>query len=198
MALNRDAYVSLLKGLMPLGRSWPREVVTVFHKLFEAISEEFVRFDTRLSVDLVNESDPFNTLELLTDWERIAGLPDTCQLTVAETVGQRRADIVRKLSFRGGQSRQFYIDLCAALGYTVTIEEIRPFRSGISRSGDRCYDVTWKHHWRVHSEAVEAILFLSGTGRSGDRLRVFRNDTLECIINQSKPAHTTVSFVYGG
>jgi uncharacterized protein YmfQ (DUF2313 family) len=196
--MTRDQYVDLLKKLLPRGDAWPRQITTTFHKLFEAISEEFVRFDARVGTDLINEADPNTTLELLTDWERLVGLPDNCQTGLSETVGERRQDILRKLRFRGGQSRQFFVDLALAFGYTVEIDETFPFRAGRNRSGDRCYDVAWLHHWRVITDSAVTTYFRAGTGRCGDRLRTWKNDTVECIFAQAKPAHTEVHFVYGG
>jgi uncharacterized protein YmfQ (DUF2313 family) len=196
--MNRDQYVELLKNLFPTGAAWPRAVSSGFHKLFEAIAEEFVRFDTRLGVDLVNEADPQTTSELLTDWERIVRLPDDLQTELGPTVSQRRRDILRKLTFRGGQSRQFFVDLAAAFGYTVTIEETFPFRAGRNRAGDRCYDVDWIHHWRVKSDGEVSNWFRAGSGRSGDRIRTWSNDALEAVIGSAKPGQTVVHFVYGG
>jgi uncharacterized protein YmfQ (DUF2313 family) len=198
MGMNRDQYIDLLKNLLPKGIAWPRDITSSFHKIFDAIAEEMVRFDQRISTDLPNEADPNTTLELLTDWERIVQIPDEFQLKVAETVGQRRADILRKLTSRGGQSKQFFIDLAAAFGYTVTINETFPFRSGKNRCGYRCYDVDWKHHWRIIAGSVTSQYFRAGSGRCGDRLRAWRNTTLENVIQNAKPAHTVVHFVYGG
>lgn len=197
MAMSSDQYVALLKNLLPRGIAWPRDLQTYFHKLFQALADEMVRFDQRISVDLVNEADPNTTLELLEDWERIVDLPDDTQLALGTTVAQRRADILRKLTFRGGQSKKFFVDLAATFGYTVTIDEPRPFRAG-SRSKDRCYSVNWIHHWRVIAPSAVTTSFRAGKGRCGDRLRTWRNDTLEAVITKAKPAHTVVHFVYGG
>jgi uncharacterized protein YmfQ (DUF2313 family) len=195
--MTRGQYVELLKNLLPRGLAWPRDTAAYFHKIFDAVAEEMVRFDERVSVDLVNEADPNTTLELLEDWERVTGIPDDCQGSVSETVALRRADILRKLTARGGQARQFFIALAATFGYTITIDEPRPFRVGHGRCGDRCYDVDWIHHWRVLSASVVSSEFRVGTGRCGDRLRVWRNDELECLFGEKKPAHTKVHFVYG-
>lgn len=192
----KDRYVQILKHLFPKGIAWTRATESTFHKLIQSKAEEMARFDTRVGTDLINEAYPDTTLELLEDWERIVGLPDSCQPTLAETITGRREDVLRKLVFRGGQSRKFFIDLAAAFGYTITIDEIRPFRAGRGRCGDRCYDIDWLHHWRVISNSSISTYFRAGIGRCGDRLRISVNTELECVISKVKPAHTVVHFVY--
>lgn len=198
MGMNREQYTELLKGLFPMGLAWPRSVVTRFHKLFQGMAEEFVRYDQRVGTDVLNEGDPSETLELLTDWERFVRLPDDLQTSLGETVDQRRRDILRKLTFRGGQSRQFFIDLAATFGYSVKIDETFPFRMGRGRMGDRLYDVDWIHHWRIVADSATATYFRMGQGRMGDRLRTFENGPLEAVIGSAKPAHTVLHFIYGG
>ncbi len=195
--MTNEQYIRLLKTLFPLGKAWSRASDGVLHKICDAMAAEMVRLDNRASIDLLREIDPSTTFELLPDWERIVGLPDFCTGLLADTLEFRRDDVLRKLSDRGGQSRQFFIDLALVFGYVVTIQDVLPFRSGRGRSGDRCYGVAWKHHWIVNSVSFATTVFRSGQSRSGDRLRTWRNDTLECVFNQKKPSHTKVHFTYG-
>jgi uncharacterized protein YmfQ (DUF2313 family) len=39
--------------------------------------------------------------------------------------------------------------------------------------------------------------FRAGLSAAGERLRTWGNDTLECKLNQLKPAHTIALFAYG-
>lgn len=197
MGMSRAQYVEFLKHLFPKGDAWNRLVTAQFNSLFESMAEEFVRFDQRVGTDLLNEVDPATTLELLEDWERIVDLPDDLQTELGATVGERQIDIIRKLSARGGQSRQFFIDLAALFGYTITITEIKPFRCGINTAGERCYQITWLHHWYVNSDSEISRIFKAGSGRAGDRLRDWANTTLENVITDKKPAQSTVFFTYG-
>lgn len=193
----KDRYIEVLKSLLPKGFAWTRGISSTFYKLFDAMAEEMARFDLRVGTDLINEADPRTSFELLTDWEALVGLPDDCQTSLGVTVAQRRLDIIRKLTSRGGQSRQFFIDLAAAFGYTVTVTQALPFRAGKSRCGDRCYDVDWWYHWFVSADSAISTYFLSGVGRAGDPLRTWTNTTLECVIREVKPAHSVVHFIYG-
>ena len=47
-----------------------------------------------------------------------------------------------RMTMEGGQSRQFFIDVAAMIGYTITITEYRPFFIAMDRCGDsRVYGV---------------------------------------------------------
>ncbi len=74
---------------------------------------------------LIDEADPRTTSLLLADWERVAGLPDACELAFGgeQSESQRRQALVARLLSQGGLSRAYYLDVIEALGYTATITE---------------------------------------------------------------------------
>ena len=82
--------------------------------------------DARAADLLERESDPRSTIELLPDWERNWGLPDPCY-TSPQSIDERQRALVMRMTMLGAQSRQFFIDVAAMLGYTITITEYRPF-----------------------------------------------------------------------
>ena len=87
------------------------------------------------------ESDPRSTVELLPDWERNWGLPDPCY-EEPQSIAERQLALVMRMTMEGGQSRQFFIDVAAMIGYTITITEYRPFFIAMDRCGDsRVYGV---------------------------------------------------------
>jgi hypothetical protein len=61
---------------------------------------------------------------MLTDWERLPGLPDCCDAGIAQTLQQRRAAVVEKLYIMGGNSPQYFIDMMARRGIAITIDEL--------------------------------------------------------------------------
>lgn len=202
-------YLDQLKQLLPPGPAFPRDEDTTFNRLLGAIAEEFGRFDARVE-RLPEEADPRTALELLPDWERVAGLPDVCTGTIATTVPERRAAIVAKITARGGQSLAYLTSLAANLGYAVVISEYRPLRARF-RAGSRCHSVDWAFAFKVEVLAADAIpsgaltdtaraisnsRFRAGRSRSGERLRTFGNAALECTINRAKPAHSIAIFAY--
>lgn len=189
-------YREQLKALLPPGQAFPRDPGTTMHDLLDGMSLELARVDGRATV-LPQEANPSTAIELLPDWERVAGLPDKCSGSLEETVQGRRNALLTKLTSAGGQSAAYFIEIAASLGYTVTIEVFRPFRAGRSFAGDPLTNGPWAFTWRVHAPEVSVTEFRAGRSAAGERLRAWGNDTLECKFNQLKPAHTIAIFAYG-
>ncbi|MBR0879609.1 uncharacterized protein YmfQ (DUF2313 family) [Bradyrhizobium barranii subsp. barranii] len=128
----RDAFLELL----PQGQAWPKHSIdSVLWQAVDGLCKYWGYVDSRAADLLEIESDPRKTLELLPDWERNWGLPDPCYahpLTIAE----RQRELVMRMTLLGGQSRQFYIDAAAYIGYDISITEYRPFIVGMDRCGD--------------------------------------------------------------
>lgn len=142
---------------------------------------------------ILNECDPRTTVNMLSDWERVLGLPDLC-LSLAPTVDQRRAAVVAKATQHPSLSRAFFIKLATTLGYTITITEFRR-HTVMSAVNDSVNDWRWLFAWQVNAPLINTHGFtvlstvneaLSGTG----------NEILECVIRKYKPAHTHVQFAY--
>lgn len=189
-------YLEQLKTLLPPGQAFPREAGTTLHDLLDGMSIELARVDGRGEA-LPAEANPLSTNELLSDWERVAGLPDKCSGSLEETLQGRRSALLTKLSSTGGQSPAYFIGLAASLGYAVTIEQFRPFRVGMSRAGDSLTNGAWVFTWIIRAPEVSLTDFRVGLSAVGEKLRTWGNDTLECKINQLKPAHTIALFAYG-
>jgi uncharacterized protein YmfQ (DUF2313 family) len=190
MAEYRDA----LAALLPEGAAWPRDPASPLMRLLAAFAAELERLDGR-AAQLLAETDPASTTELLADWERVVGLPDPC-VTQAQTVAERRAALEGRLTTVGGQSRAFFLQLAARLGYVVTIDEFtseaEATAAGIVFTGDE-----WAHIWRVNVPNTVGITpFRAGAGSAGEPLRSWGNEVIECQFNRVKPAHTQVLFAY--
>lgn len=196
MSRTAAEYREQLKLLLPPGRALPREPGTSIDALLDGMAEELARVDAR-GDQLVVEALPSTTSEMLADWERVAGLPDKCSGTLETTLQGRRNVLVSKLNSTGGQSIQYFIGVAKALGYDVTISEFRPFRAGLSQAGDPLTNGDWVYTWRVNATETTIIEFRAGLSAAGEPLRTWGNDTLECKINQLKPAHTIVLYGYG-
>lgn len=191
---SRDEYRDALAALLPTGAAWPRDPDAVLMQFLASLAVEFERIDAR-AAQLLSETDPAATTELLSDWERVVGLPDPC-VTQAQTIAQRRQALEGRMTAVGGQSRRFFIELAARLGYSVTIDEFRSAAeataAGISFTGDE-----WAHTWRVNVPTSVAITYFRvGSGAVGEPLRAWSNEVLECQFNRYKPAHTRVLFAY--
>jgi uncharacterized protein YmfQ (DUF2313 family) len=191
-----DDYAQVLADLLPVGWAWARDPDSVLMRTIGGLAVEYARIHGR-DCDLLAESYPGTALETLTDWERICGLPDPCTGPL-DTIQERRMAILAKLAMRGGQSRQYYIDVAYALGFTITIDEFDAFRVGRNRTGQALYGEGWLFYWRVTSfeQNQRIIAFRTGQSATRERLRSWGNDMLECLIRGIMPAHTVVQFAY--
>jgi len=137
-----DDYGTAFLSLLPQGQAWPRQPGSTLELACRGLAKYWGEVDRRAADLLVQESDPRRTIELLPDWERNWGLPDPCYeepLTIAE----RQQALVMRMTMLGSQSREFFIEVAAMIGYTITITEYRTFVVGIDRVGDsRVYGAT--------------------------------------------------------
>lgn len=170
---NAAAYADHLRALLPRGRAWSREPASVLGRLLAALAETLARIDAR-AVDLIQESDPRQTDETLSDWERVTSLPDPCAGD-APTEDQRRAQLVARLRGAGGPTPAGFAAYADDLGFQVAVETLRPFRVGWSRCGDRLGATDIATAWLV-------------TAPAGD------NAVLECELRALAPSHSTVLF----
>ncbi|WP_456679370.1 YmfQ family protein [Bradyrhizobium sp. S3.7.6] len=121
--------------LIPQGQAWPRAIGSALVNVVTGLTRIWGDFEIRASKLLEMESDPRTTIELLPDWERNWGLPDPCY-SAPHSIAERQLALVMRMTLEGGQSRQFFIDVAAMLGYTITITEYRPFFIAMDGCGD--------------------------------------------------------------
>jgi len=190
---TRADYRDQLISLLPPGPAWTTPPGSVRFKLLDTLAVELARIDARMG-DLLEESDPRATVELLPEWEAVAGLPDPCAGT-PETIAGRQAALLRALTARGGQSRAYYIEIAAALGYPIEIDEFPAFTCD-SGCEDALNPPPWNFWWRVRAPETTVIEFTCESG-CDEALAIWGNEPLECVISRLKPAHTNVIFSYG-
>lgn len=141
-----SAHVSFLKLLMPAAA-----YDTAAPQITAQLSAEGNQLDAVESgiAALLLEIDPRTAVQLLPDWERVYGLPDSGLIT-ATTVAERQVRLASKVMQTGGLSKAYFQSLLEQAGYAVVIDEPRGFFAGTNVCGDRLYDpnaVTW--YWRV-------------------------------------------------
>ncbi|MDX2094371.1 MAG: putative phage tail protein [Alphaproteobacteria bacterium] len=197
--MNREAYMQQLIGLLPTGQVWNTEIASNTMKLVSVIASELEYIDSRAQ-SLLREALPSTTIDLLEDWEKVAGLPDSCSL-LADTHSERVEALVSKITRIGGQSRQFFIDLAESLGYHIEITELTPFMCGISPVGTdhltEDHDVRFV--WYVTVLDAKLVYLRCGQSTIDRRLLDFRQaDDLACIFLKLKPAHTELIIGYEG
>lgn len=195
MVLTETDYLRQLQALLPPGPAWPKDDDATLTRLLAALAAELSRVDGRAQ-QLVEEADPRTVAELFADWERVAGLPDACAVAFGgtQTVAQRRAALVGRMTTLGGQSPAYFVGLAASLGYAITITE---FRAHCVNDDVECplYDTAWNFAWQVNA-ALNTVTDITVDNTVEDPIAAWGNALLECVIKRLKPAQTTVLFSY--
>lgn len=197
--MDAAAYLAQLQALLPPGKAWPRTATATLTKLLSAWAEELARVDSRAG-NLLDECDPRTAFEMLPDWERICGLPDSCSAELATTLQERRAAVVAKLTAIGGNTKAYFVALATAMGYAVEIDVFRPFVTGLSRCGAPLNGGhAVRYIWRVRVVGPRYTAFRTGASQCGDLLgKIVRAEDLECKLKRLKPAHTNLIVSYEG
>jgi uncharacterized protein YmfQ (DUF2313 family) len=181
--VTNAAYSSLLGRLSPRGKAWTfTRAQTGLRLFFDAMGEELARAHNRL-IDLIDESDPRTTTELIDGWERNLGLPDSCDPSPPTTLADRRAAAHAKLIARGGSQPGILYDVIEAAGYDSTeIQLGAMFRADESAVDERLYDdEAWAFVWFVWRATTPS----QGWER------------LQCLLDRIKPSHTIVNLIDG-
>lgn len=189
-----EHYRDQLLALLPQGAAWLTDLESNLARLFHAWGDELARVDLRAD-ELIEEADPRTTNELLPDWERVAGLPDGCTNQV-DTLQERRNALLARLTAMGGQTPQYFIDVAAALGYTITITEFTTRRHGQARYGEQYAGEAWAYAWQVNAGVTTVVQRRHGQSGYGEPYQDWGNEILECVIRRLAPAHTFVIFAY--
>jgi uncharacterized protein YmfQ (DUF2313 family) len=168
-------YTSLLQRLMPRGRAWPRDQDAVQTVALGGFALGPQRVDAAAS-GLIPAAFPATATYLLGEWEETLGLPARFGGPVG-TTSQRQADVVASLTGLGGQSIAYFVTYAAQLGYSITIEQFKPWVCT-----DDCDAPIDGLEWAFAWEVDVAI------GTDVTRLRN--------MLNLYKPAHTTPFIVF--
>lgn len=194
---NAEEYALQFERLLPRGRVWHRGLGMVEDADILALMPTWARLHKTLS-DLIPEIFPcsLQPSDLLPEWEKSLGLPDPCTGPLP-TVQQRIMAVCAKFTARGGQSKEYFIDVAAALGIPITIDEFAPFRVGVDRTSHALYGAAWSHTWRINAPLAQITYFRTGVSTASEPLRWWSNKLLECVMAAIKPAHTILIFSYG-
>lgn len=142
------------------------------------------------------EMNPRTCTATLADWERVYGLPEAWifSLGIVQSIAERRAALVAKVTMLGGQTKAFFIALAAAHGYTISITEMT-LHTTESDTEVPVNDDQYRFIWQVNS-ALYNLRELTSEDDTEMPTAVWGNALLECVINRYKPAHHYVIFAY--
>jgi uncharacterized protein YmfQ (DUF2313 family) len=173
-----DQIAYQLAKLAPPG-SLAAALASTLRKLWSAGADELVRIYGRVDA-LLRESHPSTTDELLAEWEAEYALPDPC-VTATQSEAERRAAVISRHSGVGGATPQYFRDLAARFGVTITIVEDHPFEVGRDGMGDGIGGDEWAFVWEVTAPASTSTA---------------NRELIECVFERLMPAHVEVIFHY--
>jgi len=151
-----------------------------------------------LSAVLELELDPRSSYALLEEFEAAFGLPDACADVDYQTVADRRLALVTRIAARGSQQPAYYVALAESLGYPgATVYEYDPWTCT-----DTCAEPiateAWRFVWALQIPGDGRITYFTATSPCTEPLANWSAvESITCIINRLKPAHTTCFFDFG-
>ena len=148
--MTADDFLHQLLALLPPGKAWSREGVSILTSVMDGIAPEFARVQDRADA-LQLELDPNNVTEMIDEWEAAYGLPDDC-MPENVTIEDRRAALIARLQESQGHNPADYTAIGVALGHTGTSVLRRPYTPFTvgSPAGAPLYGEEWVHVFDVH------------------------------------------------
>lgn len=129
---SADDVLPAVLALTPRGPAWGTDEVgdgqraaPVMRRVWRAVAAWVADLNAR-EFEVAVQCFPSAITFALPDWERELALPDPCRAS-ANTVANRIASVQQRFGALGGQSREYFICLAAALGYDIVIEEPTQF-----------------------------------------------------------------------
>ncbi|MCP4147919.1 MAG: DUF2313 domain-containing protein [bacterium] len=175
---NRTAkdYQGLLFSLLPPGKIWNKNPSSGLGKLLLSLAKPFVRIEEKAN-QVVKESLYNFTEELIEEHETEYAFSKAQQ---EKTIENRKKDLLAQKAAIGACHKQYFVDIAAALGFEIEIEEYRPFWVGIGKVGEPLGGQSVLFNWKVWVKIP--------AGGDDDIL------SLQTIYTKVKPAHTAVHY----
>jgi len=195
MGVTLSAWLQALQALLPPGMALTREPGARLTALLESIAALLMSAQARLEA-LEVQWDPRRATSMLTDWERLLGLPDDCA-PAGQLLTDRQTAAFGRLTDVGGQSRAFFIDLAERNGEPgCTIDEFRPANCN-GHCNEALLSVADAFTWRVNIPHVAAnVRWANCNSNCVSALQMYTPASIECLFGERKPAHSTVIFSY--
>jgi len=188
-----DEWLAATLDLLPQGIAWPRDPASNLGKLLGiAAGERQLRHERKLNL-LDVEALPTASVELLTDWEQAAGLPDPCR-PLPGSIAERWAALADVFFADHPPTPDNMVTWAAQAGWNIEIREQRDFVAGVSQIGDTVGESDFV--WVVTILDQVIGYFMAGQSGSEDRLFTFPDiATLQCVLQRAAPAHTQIHFI---
>lgn len=124
------------------------------------------------------------------DWDVIPNTGDTLQI--------RRDNVITKMRLTGDLSILHYVDIAASQDIIISIDQSLGFILGVSILGTDVFGGKKQRYlWQVTLSEQHRFPFILGTTTLGSPFVTFdKNNSVEAILEQYKPAHTKIQFDY--
>ncbi|HCD7552969.1 TPA: DUF2313 domain-containing protein [Citrobacter farmeri] len=175
--LTTDYFLQLEK-LLPRGPAWSEQ-----DPLMAGLAPAFAAIHQR-TTDLIRETNPAQTTELIDRWEYCLALPDSCSVPGVDTIQQRQQRLAIKFNLTGAITEQFYLEVLSELGYPDAT---------ISTFSDEARAYTWQVNMGGSGTPITNMTCL---GNCNDFIRTWGDTAAECVLDKLCPSHTILIFVY--
>ncbi|KKL62500.1 hypothetical protein LCGC14_2184570, partial [marine sediment metagenome] len=92
---------------------------SIIRNLLRGVAKEYRRLECDI-VEITVEHNINVTEQLIDEWERALGIPDDC-FVVANTIEERRENVILKLASQGTQTEEDFEALALRLGFVVDV-----------------------------------------------------------------------------
>jgi uncharacterized protein YmfQ (DUF2313 family) len=192
---DEDFHQAMLR-LLPRGPVWRTDPTSNLSALLLGLAPTYTR-STTSAAQLLIDTNPATTQNLLAEWEASLGLPDPC-MGVNPPLEQRQAAVRAKFGARGSLSVPFIIAMAATLGFTITITEAFTAYTVGQPIGQPINGAAWAFAWQVTCPTWSYWRFHVGANTCGQPLAYWPSSTLICEIQGLAPAHTVLLFDLAG
>ncbi len=193
---NTDVYADYLPG----GRLFCAKYVenSTLRQLLYGLAGEITRVQEKIE-ELTDDYFLENTVNLIVEWERAVGIPDSCMSNTV-LIEQRRLQVKAKLALMNLTTSADFVKLALSFGFAITIipgEEVSavfPFTFPITLFADA-----------KHARFTMIVIFEGIPEPTNDFSLVFpitfsdndnAEDFLRCVIKRLAPANVKVIFRY--
>jgi len=195
MATVED-YQHQLKQLHPRGKLWTSLLRddSFYSKLLMGFAKGFAYIDER-ATNLIDETDPRSTVELLPEHEAAAGIPGVCGYLGA-TIAERQLNLTAKVTEQAGDNNQELIDIAERLGFapaSITEYESHSVDSAVD---EPIYGEDWRFAIKLLAKDQPVIAFTVESAVDESLGQELPRTQIECAINKMAPAHCVIIFEY--
>lgn len=201
-----DDHLFMLANHLPIGKVWQAGFKTSSNlgKYLRGLCLEFYRFSV-LTSDVVKEFNVFETNQLLVDWEKSVGIPDSCFSAEGfKTITERRQQVEAKLAkFGGVQTKEDFEYVASIFGISV---QVFYGAAGGGIGFPITFPTVFISYADYKEESHTIIVVITGTYVTSDTFALpfpipFSSGPvsfLQCIFRKLAPANVEVIVLYSG